>query len=67
MRKWYQQKTTWTALAGVMTALGGYVTDEISFVTLIGSCFAAMAVIFGRQGVEKSGVPKLADRGEEVK
>jgi len=58
--KWYKQKTTWTAIGGIITAVGGYLTGEISIVACIGAVFAGLAVIFGRQGIEKSG------RGEEL-
>ena len=64
---WYQQKTTWTAVAALATAVGGYLTGEIGLPALIASGFGALAVIFGRQGIEKSTyIPKLKDRGEEV-
>ena len=65
---WYQQKTTQWAIAGVLTALAGYLTGEIGIPGLIASIFAAGGVIFGRQGIEKSrlGVPPLAKRGETI-
>jgi hypothetical protein len=65
---WYQQKTFWTAVAALAAAAGGYVTGEIGLPALIASVFGALAVIFGRQGIEKSTyIPELKDRGEEVK
>ena len=64
MTPWYKQKTTWTAITGAVTAVGGYLTNEISMMVCLGSIFGALAVIFGRQGIEKSGVPPLKDRGE---
>jgi hypothetical protein len=51
---WFRQKTTWTAIGGGVTAIGGYLSGEIGIVACIGSVFAALAVIFGRQGIEKS-------------
>ena len=64
MTPWYRQKTTWTAITAALTAIGGYLAGEISMVVCIGSCFGALAVVFGRQGIEKSGIPELKDRGE---
>jgi hypothetical protein len=62
MTPWYKQKTTWTAITGAVAAIGGYLTGECSMMVCIGSCFGALAVIFGRQGVEKSGYARHADR-----
>jgi hypothetical protein len=50
----WKQKTTWTAVAGIITAAGAYFANEIQLQTLIESAFAAAMVIFMRQGVEKS-------------
>ena len=64
---WYRQKTFWTAVGGGITAIGGYFTGEISLTVAMGSCFGALAVIFGRFGIEKSTyIPELKDRGEEA-
>lgn len=52
---WYKHKTNLTALGGMITALGGYVSDEIGLAAFIASLFGGLAVIFGRQGIEKSG------------
>lgn len=48
-----RQKTTWTAIAGMMTAAGAYVAGEIQFATLIEGIFAGLSFIFLRQGVRK--------------
>jgi hypothetical protein len=65
MMPWYKQKTTWTAIGGGVTAIGGYLTGEISLIAAMGSVFAALAVIFGRQGIEKSGYGRSpSQRGE---
>jgi hypothetical protein len=64
---WYQQKTTWTAVTAVIGAIAAYFTNEISLVAALGTILAALAVVFGRQGIEKSTyIPKLKDCGEEV-
>jgi uncharacterized membrane protein len=52
---WYKQKTFWTAIAGILTASGGYVTGEIGSVGFIGALFLGLATIFGRQGIAKLG------------
>jgi hypothetical protein len=62
---WYKQKTTWTAVAGIAAAIGGYLTGEISMSLAVGGVLAALVTIFGRQGIEKSTyIPKMEDRGE---
>jgi len=50
----YKQKTTWTAIAGAIAAVGAYYTGEIDSTTLIQSVFVSAMAIFMRQGVEKS-------------
>ena len=65
---WWKQKTTWTAMAGIAASIGGYLTGELSIMVCIGSVLGALAIIFGRQGIEKSTyIPELKDRGEEVR
>ena len=66
MTPWFKQKTTWTAITGALTAVGGYLTGEVSIVICIGSIFGALAVIFGRQGIEKSNPSNLppSQRGD---
>jgi len=54
MVPWYKQKTTWTAIGGMIAAFGGYLTGEISLIVMIGTAFGGLATIFGRQGIEKS-------------
>ena len=64
---WWKQKTTWTAVAGIAASIGGYLTGELSIMVCIGSVLGALAIIFGRQGIEKSTyIPELKDRGEVV-
>ena len=64
--KWYQQKTTLTAIAGVCTAIAGYCTGEISLPVLIGAVFAGLATIIARQGIEKSGPSCRGKSGERL-
>jgi len=64
---WYQQKTTWTAVAGIIGALGAYFTGEVSFIVCLGSCLGALSIIFARQGIEKSTYIRTQEgRGEVV-
>jgi len=68
--KWYRQKTSWTAIAGICTALGAYFEGSIGIPGLLSAAFGGLAVIFMRQGIQKSGpggVPPLAERGETLK
>ena len=51
---WWKQKTTWTAIAGFVTAIGGALSGDISWTTAVGAAFAAAIAIFARQGIEKS-------------
>ena len=67
MKQIWKQKTTWTAIAGVCTAAGAYFEGAIGLTGLISAVFGGLAIIFMRQGVQKSGVPPLAERGTEVK
>jgi|TARA_R110000751_G_scaffold299817_2_gene411274 hypothetical protein len=45
------KKTYFTAGAAVLTALGAYFTGEVDLSAAIQSCFAALMVVFLRQGV----------------
>jgi len=50
----YKQKTTWTAIAAMVTAAGAYFTGEVQLQTVIETIFGSAMIIFMRQGVEKS-------------
>ncbi|MAG28041.1 hypothetical protein CMI47_21145 [Candidatus Pacearchaeota archaeon] len=45
------KKTYFTAGAAVLTALGGYFAGEVDLVVTIQAVFAALMVVFLRQGV----------------
>ena len=62
---WYKQKTTWTAVAGIITAVGGYLVGEIVLQTMIEAVFACFMVVFMRLGVEKSKSPEVKDATKE--
>ena len=65
--KWYQQKTFYTAVAAFATALGAYIEGSLGLTGLISAGFGALALIFVRQGVEKSTyLGDIKDRGEVV-
>jgi len=51
---WYKQKTTWTAIAAVVGAVGGMLTGTVDPVTGIQSIVGAMGITFLRQGIENS-------------
>ena len=65
---WYKQKATWISISGMCTAIGGYLTGEISITVCIGSCFVGAAAIASRLGTEKSRIPisslPPSERGE---
>lgn len=52
MKKWFQQKTTWAGLAGLLTAVGGAATGQIDTSTAIQLGLTSLIGIFLRQGVE---------------
>jgi hypothetical protein len=56
---WYKQKTTQVALGGIFAAISGYFTGEITATIMIGSIFTGLAVIFARQGIEKTGTAPI--------
>jgi hypothetical protein len=45
------KKTYFTAAAAVLTALGAYFAGEVDLSVTIQGCFAALMVVFLRQGV----------------
>lgn len=59
MVPWYKQKTTLTCISGVLLAWGAYLSpDPTTHISLISAAFAtvtALAGVFMRQAVEKSG------------
>jgi len=65
MIPFYRQKTFWTAVAAFITALGAYVEGSLGLTGLISAGFGALAVVFVRQGVEKSTyLPDIKERGD---
>ena len=54
MIKWYQQKTTWTAIAGVIGAIGGVLTGALAIPAALQTIVGCVGLVFLRQGVEKS-------------
>jgi hypothetical protein len=51
--KWYKQKTTWTAILGIVGSIGGMATMTIDPVTGVQSIIGCAMAIFMRQGIEK--------------
>ena len=51
---WYRQKTAWTAIAAFVTALGAYAEGSLGLTGVISAGFAALALVFVRQGIEAS-------------
>ena len=54
MKRWWQSKTVWTGVAGVVTAVSGYATGEMTLGTAVQTALTGLAAIFLRTGV---GVP----------
>ena len=59
------KKTYFTAAAAVLTALGAYFAGEVDLSVTIQACFAALMVVFLRQGVT-SEAKKVADGEPEA-
>lgn len=59
------KKTYFTAAAAVLTALGAYFAGEVDLSVTIQACFAALMVVFLRQGVT-SEAKKVADGEAET-
>ncbi len=53
-KKWYRQKTTWTAITTVIGAVGGMVTGALPAVEAVQIIAPAVMAVFLRQGVENS-------------
>lgn len=53
--KWYQQKTTWAAIATIIGALAGGFTNTIDWGTAAQTISGALIALFLRQGVAKVG------------
>lgn len=51
---WYKQKTTWTAIAGVIASVGGLLTGTMDPGTAIQTAIGSVTAIFLRQGIEKA-------------
>ena len=66
MLPFYKTKTFWAAVTAFATAIGGYVAGEIGLTALITAGFGALGMIFMRQGVSKSGIPSMEERGKEI-
>jgi len=48
-----KQKTTWTGITAIVTALGGYFTQTMDASTAIQLGFGGLTAIFLRQGISK--------------
>ena len=53
-KPWFRQKTTWTGIAGVVTAVGGFLTGAISAAEALQLGFMSLIGVFLRQGVEST-------------
>ena len=50
---WYKQKTTWTGIAGLISAIGGYASGSMDHQSAVQLGVTALVAIFLRQAVEK--------------
>ncbi len=51
-KQWYQQKTFWAGIAGLLTAVTGYFTGEVGLLGASQLAIGSLIGIFLRQGVE---------------
>ena len=58
MNKILKQKTTWTGIAAIVAALGGFFTGTLDPSSAIQLGVSGLIAIFLRQGVAKLEVPK---------
>lgn len=54
MTQWYKQKTTWTGIVAIVTAVGGVVTGTLPVAAGVQIAITALIGIFLRQGIEKA-------------
>ena len=50
-KKWYKSKTVWTGIAGLVAAVGGYVTGEVVASDALQMAFVAFTGMFLRAGI----------------
>ena len=53
MNKVFKQKTTWTGIAAVVAAAGGFLTGTMPIATALQLAFTGLLGIFLRQGIAK--------------
>ena len=52
-KPFYKQKTTWTAIVGIVGAIGGVVTGTLPTYEAINIIFTALVGAFLRQGINQ--------------
>lgn len=48
----WKSRTTWTGIAGLVAAVGAYVTDEMTMAAAFYAALGSLAVIFGRAAIK---------------
>jgi hypothetical protein len=51
---WWTSKTVWTGIVGIVTALAGYFTGEISLADTLQLILTAFIGMFLRSGIERA-------------
>ena len=51
-----KQKTTWTGIAAVVSAVGGFLTGTLPIAVALQLAFTGLLGIFLRQGIAKGGL-----------
>ncbi len=52
-KQWWRSKTIWTGAAAVLTALGGYLSGEMTGQVAVQTAFTGLTGIFLRMGMLK--------------
>ncbi len=53
-KEWYNQKTTWTAIVGIIGAAAGFFTGVMPAPIAIQTVIGSLLAIFMRQGIESA-------------
>lgn len=53
-KRWFQSKTVWTGIAGLVTAVGSYFTGTMDMANAIQTGLISLIGIFTRTGIESA-------------
>lgn len=53
-KKWYQQKTSWTGIGGIVGGVASIITGAVAWPVALPGIITSIGLIFLRQGVENT-------------